>query len=70
VVLVPVGQNERFDVVQAVPDVVEVGQDEVNPGLIIVREQHTAVDDEQASLMLKNGHIPADLAKASQGDNA
>ena len=34
VVLVPVGQDDRLDVVEPVPDVVEVGQDQVDAGLV------------------------------------
>ena len=47
VVLVAVGENDGLDGVQPVPDVVEVGQDQVDAGLEVLGEQHPAVDDEQ-----------------------
>ena len=45
VVLVAVGQHQRVDVVEAVPDRVEVGQDQVDAGMVLLGEEHPAVDD-------------------------
>jgi hypothetical protein len=45
-VFVAVGEDDGFDVVEAVPDVLEVGQDEIDPGLVIFGEEHSAVDDQ------------------------
>ena len=48
VVLVAVGEHDRLDVVEAVPQVGEVRQDQVDAGLVLLREQHPAVDDRAA----------------------
>ena len=66
VVLVRVGQHQRLDVVEAVLDVPQVGQDQVDAGLVVAGEQHPAVDDQQPAEMLENGHVAADFADAAQ----
>ena len=69
VVLVPVGEHDRLDVVQPVQDGREVGQDQVDAGLVDVREQHSTVDDEQLAAVLEDGHVAADRAEpAERGD--
>src|SRR5699024_269502 len=70
VVLVPMGEHDRLDVVESVPDVVEVRQDQVGAGLFLLGEEHTAVDDEQPAVVLEDGHVATDLAKTAQGDHA
>jgi hypothetical protein len=66
VVLVRVGQHECFDVVEAVLDEAQIGQDQVDARLVVVREQHPAVDDEQPAEMFENRHVAADFADATQ----
>ena len=46
VVLVPVGEDDRVDVVEPAADVVEVRQDQVDPGLFLLGEEHTTVHDQ------------------------
>src|SRR3569833_1957785 len=67
VVLVPVGQDDGDDVTEAVLEDAEVGQDQVDAGLLGLREEHPAVDDQQLALELEHGHVPADLAEAAEG---
>ncbi len=66
VVLVRVGQHQRLDVVEAVFDVAQVGQDEVDAGLVVGGEHHPAVDDQQPAQVLEYRHIAADFADAAQ----
>ena len=69
VVLVPVGEDQGDDVVHAVLDGGEVGQDEVDAGLVLLGEQNAAVDDEEFAVHLVDGHIAPDLAEpAERGD--
>ena len=56
----------RLDVVQAVPDGVEVRQDQVDAGLVLLGEEHAAVDDQQAAAVLEDRHVAADLAEAAE----
>ena len=70
VVLVAVREDDRLDVVEPVLDVLEVGQDQVDAGLVVLGEQDAAVDDEQAAGVLEDGHVAADLSEATQCDDA
>ena len=69
VVLVAVGQHQRVDGVEAVPDRVEVGQDQVDARVVLLGEEHPAVDDQQAAVVLEDGHVAADLAEPAEGDH-
>jgi hypothetical protein len=70
VVLVAVRDDDGLDVVEPVPDVREVGQDQVDAGLLDLREQHAAVDDEQPAGVLEDGHVATDLAQPAERDDA
>ena len=69
-VLVPVSQHQGDDVVDTVLEGGEVGEDEVDAGLVLLGEEHAAVDDEQFSVELEDGHVAADLSQASQRGDA
>ena len=58
------------DVVEPVRDVLEVGQDQVDAGVVVLGEEHAAVDDEQPAGVLEDGHVAADLAEPAEGDDA
>ena len=66
VVLVTVGEHQRLDLVEPVPDRLEVGEDQVDAGVVLLGEQHPAVDDEQPAVVLEDGHVAADLAEAAE----
>ena len=69
VVLVAVGQHQRLDLVEPVPDRVEVGQDQVDARVVVLGEQHAAVDDQESPVVLEDGHVAADLAETpKRGD--
>ena len=70
VVLVPVREDDGGDVAQAVLDDPEVGQDQVDPRLLGLREQDAAVDDQQLPVELEHGHVAADLAEPAQRHHA
>ncbi len=69
VVLVAVGEDQRLDLVEAVPDRAPVGEDQVDAGLVVLGEQHAAVDDQQPAVVLEDGHVAADLAEAAERDD-
>jgi hypothetical protein len=69
VVLVAVGEDDSLDGVQAVPDRFEVGEDQVDAGLMVVGEQDAAVDDEQSAVVLEDGHVATDLAQSTERDH-
>ena len=70
VVLVAVRQHDADDVLEAVPDGAEVGQDQVDAGLVLLGEQHAAVDDEELAAVLEDRHVAADLAEPAERDDA
>ncbi len=70
VVLVAVGEHDRLDVVEAVLEVAEVGQDQVHARLVVLGEEHAAVDDEQAAVVLEHVHVAANLAEAAERNEA
>ncbi len=69
-VLVPVREHQRVDVVQPVLDGREVRQDQVHAGRVVLGEQHAAVNDQQPAVVLEHGHVPADLADAAERHDA
>ena len=69
VVLVPVGEDQRLDVVEPITDRVEVGEDQVDARVVLLGEEHAAVDDQQPAVVLEDGHVAADLAEATEGDD-
>ena len=70
VVLVAVREDDRLHVVEPVEDGLEVREDEVDARLVVLREEHTAVDDEQLALVLEDRHVAADLAETTERDDA
>ncbi len=69
-VLVSVGEDQGLDPVEAVPDGLEVGEDQVDARVVLLREEDAAVHDEQPALVLEDGHVAADLAQPAQRDDA
>ena len=65
VVLVAVGEHHRVDLVETIPDP-GVREDDVDARLVLLGEQHAAVDDHEATRVLEDRHVAADLAESSQ----
>src|SRR5690606_22610446 len=53
-------------IVEPVLEVPQVGQDQVDAGLVMGGEQHPAVHDEQTTEMLENGHVAADFVDSPE----
>ena len=70
VVLVAVGEDHAHDVVHAVLDPGEIGEDEVDAGLAFLGEEDAAVHDQELAPVLEDVHVTADLAKTSQRDHS
>ena len=69
VVLVAVGDHDRLEVVDALAQVGEVGQDEVDPELARGREAQADVDDHDPAVELDDHHVLADLAEPPEGQD-
>ena len=70
VVLVPVREHDRVDLVEPAADPGEVGQDHVDARLVLLGEEHPAVDDQQPAGVLVDRHVAADLPQAAQRHHA
>ena len=65
----PVRDHDRLDVVDALAQVGEVRQHEVDAELLGGREAQPGVDHDDAPAVLDDGHVLADLAHASQRED-
>ena len=65
-----VRDDDRLDVVDAVAQVGEVRQDEVDPDHLGGREAQPDVDDDDPAVVLDDGHVLADLAEAAERQHA
>ena len=68
-VLVGVGEDDALDPVGVLPQVGEVGQDEVDAGHVGVGEHDPAVVDEDPALDLDADAVAADLAEPAEEDD-
>src|SRR3546814_15699637 len=64
-----VRSHHTDDVVEAIADGLEVGQDQVDTGLVLLGEEHAAVDDQDLAVVLEHGHVAADLAETTDRDD-
>ena len=69
VVLVTVGQDDAVDPVGPLPEVGELGQDQVHAGHVGVGEHDPAVEDDDAAVDLDAGAVAADLPEPSEKDD-
>ena len=69
-ILVPVGQHDRLDVLLALAQVGEVRQHQVDAELVGRREAQARVDHDDPPVVLDDGHVLADLAEPAQRQDA
>jgi hypothetical protein len=70
VVLVAVGENDALEALGVLPEVGEVGEDEVDAGHVGVGEHDPAVEEQDPVVDLDAGAVAPDLTEASEKDNA
>ena len=70
VVFVAVGDDDGAQLLLALHDVGEVGKDQVDPGVVIVREHDAGVDDHHVVPVFEDGHVLAYAVKPAEGDDA
>ena len=59
-------EDDRADVLRPLPQEGEVGEDEVDPEVLVTGEGEAGVDHDDAALALDRGHVLADLAEAAK----
>ena len=69
VVLVAVGEHQRDHVVEAIVEVVQAGQDQVDSRLVVLGEEHTAVDQQDFGVDFEGGHVAADVTEPAKRDD-
>ena len=69
-ILVAVGEHQSLDLVETILDVMEVRQDQINARLLFFREKHTAIDEQQMTIVFDHVHVAADFTKAAKGHDA
>ena len=69
-ILVAVGEHQSIDLVETILDVMEVRQDQINARLLLFREKHTAVDEQQMAVVFDHVHVTADFTKTAKGHDA
>ena len=68
-ILVAVGQGNGPQLMLVLDQIAHVGDDQIHAEHIVVREPQAAVDDQHVIPVLQHGHVHANLAQATQGDN-
>ena len=69
VVLMPMSQHQGIHLIQLVLDVAEVGQNQIHARLLLLREEHATVDQQNVAVVLDHIHIATDLPQTPQGDD-
>ena len=65
-VLMTVGEHQCLNLVKTVLDVMEIRQNQIDARLLFFREQHTAVNEQNVSVVFDHIHIASDFAQATQ----
>src|SRR5690606_37322635 len=66
VILVAVREHDADDVVETILDRLEVGEDQVDARLMVLGEEHAAVDDEDLAVVFERGHVATDLIEPAE----
>ena len=69
VIFVPVGQNQRLDVVAPRFDKAHVRDDQIHAELVGLGEHDTGIDEDRRVLPGHRHHVHTELAEAAQGDD-
>ena len=65
-VLMPVGDEDRADLVLVLPQIADIGQDKVDAELLFLGESDAAVDDDDVPLGFQAKHVAADLGETAE----
>ena len=68
-VLMAMGDDDAAKLVLVLENIGVIRQDEVDAGLVVVREHEACVDEHHVIAALEGGHVLADAVKAAQGDD-
>ena len=60
-ILVAMGEDNRFDVLNTILQVINIGKDEINTGLAFFREEDATIDDDELAAVLKDVTVSSHL---------
>ena len=69
VVLVAVGEKDRAHALGVVAQVAHVGEDQVDPEVLVAREREARVDHHDLAAELEDRHVLSDLSEAAERDD-
>jgi hypothetical protein len=70
VVFVPVGEDDRFDVLAVLSEIADIGYDDVNAQELFFGKHQAGIDDDNVILPPEGHAVHAELAKAPERDHA
>ena len=70
VILVAVRQEDGANRLATLGEIREVGEDQVDPEVLVAREREPGVDDQRGPVGLEYGHVLADLTEAAERDDS
>jgi hypothetical protein len=70
VILMPMGEDDPVHLVGSLPQVGELGEDQVDPGHIGIGEHDPAVENDDAAVDLNTGTVAPDFPETSKKDNS
>ena len=65
-VFVSMGQNNRSEFFTVFPEVVEIGNDQVHAGHVVVGEHEARIHNHHMRTVLKDHHVEADFPESPQ----
>ena len=69
VVFVTVGDDDAAQLMLVLEDICVVGKDEVDAGLLIVREHEARIEQDHVVAILEHGHVLADAVETAKRDD-
>jgi len=69
-IFMTVRDDDSFDTVCFILEVIEIGDDVINADHVVIGEHHASIDDKNILTVFINGHILTHFSQSSQGDNS
>ena len=69
-ILMTMRKHQRLDLVETILDIAEIGKNQIDAGLLLLREEHTAVDEQQVAVVFDHVHVAPDLAQTAKWRDA
>jgi hypothetical protein len=64
------GKEDSDNIIKAVTYIAKVRKDQINSRLVIFWEENSAINNQQLSISLKDGHIATDFRDSTERDDS